>query len=313
MDHEFNELYNRLKKNLKQRKKLKSKTQAFRLYDKDLPQFPFIIDIYHLTAVIYEKGKKPDFKDSEFMAKREYHLSLVKKSLEELLPDSKQVFKTRMIQKGKNQYKVLADNKNFFVVKECGRIYLINPLDYLDCGLFLDHRPLRELIASKNLKDKKVLNLFSYTGSISVAAAMAQANVTSVDLSKTYIQWSKENFLANQIDPQLHQFVIQDSIEYLNNKTEDRFELIIIDPPTFSNSKKLDSDFSVQDQHEYLILKASERLTKSGTIYFSNNFRKFKMSNYLTENFIVKDISHLTIPEDFRDKKIHQCYEIKFN
>ena len=168
---------------------------------------------------------------------------------------------------------------------------------------------LRKII-KKISKDKKVLNLFSYTGSISVYAANGGGKVTTVDLSNTYIDWSKANFRLNEIKLNEHKFITSDVFKFLK-ETQDTFDVIIIDPPSFSNSKKIHSIFDVQRDHRGLIDLAFLRLNSSGVIFFSNNFRKFMLDKDLLAKYNVKDITYQSIPEDFRDKKIHSCFELK--
>jgi 23S rRNA (cytosine1962-C5)-methyltransferase/23S rRNA (guanine2445-N2)-methyltransferase / 23S rRNA (guanine2069-N7)-methyltransferase len=187
--------------------------------------------------------------------------------------------------------------------------FIINLTDYLDTGIFLDHRPLRKIIY-KNSQNKNVLNLFSYTGTISVMAALGGGKVWSVDLSNSYTNWAYDNFRLNNITFADHHFITEDTFTFLKEST-DLFDLIILDPPTFSNSKKFEGTLDIQRDHEKLIELCISRLTNAGTLYFSNNLRTFKLNPNLFEKYYIKDISLKTIPADFRDTKIHQCFEIK--
>ena len=310
---DYSIILNRIKKNLKARKSfLKSeRISAYRLYEKDIPQYPYIVDIYNDHAVIYEKGLQA--KNDEDKSKHVTHKKQIIDALKEVLsiPDSQIVLKERNKQKGKSQYIKVASYDQFNQIQENGCLFYVNFYDYLDTGLFLDHRPLRKIISSSS-SNKKVLNLFSYTGSISVAAAMGGANVTTVDMSKKYIEWAKKNFKLNDLATSEHEFIQADVLKYLQSDLQSKlFDIIILDPPSFSNSKKMDETFNVQDYHFEMIENLMSHLSSEGVLYFSNNFRKFQISEKLQELFSVKDITYKTIPQDIRDKKIHQCFEIR--
>lgn len=216
-------LKNRLAKNQKKLKSYlqKNKIEAYRLYNKDIPEYPYLIDIYGSEAVIYEQGKKLGEEDQ---TKRELHQNDIEKALEEVLgiPAPKQHFKIREKQKGNEQYRPLEPGSHdFFPVNEPPFKFLVNLERYLDTGLFLDHRPLRQHIYA-NSNGKTVLNLFCYTGSISVAAALGGGTVTSIDMSNTYLQWAYENFLLNNIDPKKHVFYQADVLKELNVRKENK-------------------------------------------------------------------------------------------
>lgn len=189
MNKEYEEIYNRLNKNLKQRKSIKKDTNAFRLYDRDLPQYPYIIDLYAQSIIIYEKGKNIKNDEIELQQRRKAHQENIVQALKSIFPEQNQIiFKSRKVQKGKQQYIPHSKRNKYITVFESDRNYLINPLDYIDCGLFLDHRILRKKINEMKLAGTQALHLFCYTGSISVAMAKAGAIVTSVDLSNSYIE-----------------------------------------------------------------------------------------------------------------------------
>jgi len=195
------------------------------------------------------------------------------------------------------------------VVKEYKAEFLVNLHDYLDTGLFLDHRPLRQIV-SKSAEGKKVLNLFSYTGSISVAAAVGGASkVTSVDMSSTYQNWAKKNFEQNNIPLAQHNFIVDSALEYLE-KASQRFDIIVLDPPTFSNSKGMEEDFEVEKDQLFLVKHCLRLLDPNGVLYFSNNKRKFKISPEVLELANVQEITPRTIPEDYKDTKVHMCFKI---
>src|SRR5690606_33295299 len=196
---------------------------------------PYIIDVYKDHAIIYEKGLHTDLVEEEI---RQKHLGEAYNAIKDVLKisEDKIVLKKREKQKGKEQYEKEDDSKNFFIVKEGPALFKINLYDYLDTGLFLDHRPLRKIIR-KESKNKEVLNLFAYTGSISIAAALGGGHVTTVDMSKTYINWAKDNFRLNHQMIDGHRFVAENAFDFLRSD-ESKYDIIILDPPSFSNSKR---------------------------------------------------------------------------
>lgn len=300
-------IQNRIEKNYKHRTKWARREglEAYRIYEKDIPEFPFIVDIYKDFAVIFEK------RDEEIDAEKFDHFNFIISAVKNVLNigEEKIIIKSRFRQKGSTQYEKLEERNEFFPVKEYQAEFLINLYDYLDTGLFLDHRPMRQVVF-KESKDKKVLNLFSYTGSVSVMAALGGAkHVTSVDLSQTYMDWAKKNFEQNKISLKDHNFIVQSALEFLE-KAQAKFDLIFLDPPTFSNSKKMVDDFEVEKDQEFLVKNCLRLLSDNGVLYFSNNKRKFKLSSALNEYATVIDITEKTIPLDFRDQKIHHCFKI---
>ncbi|MGZ3809942.1 MAG: class I SAM-dependent methyltransferase [Bacteriovorax sp.] len=300
-------IQNRLEKNYKHRSKWARREgiEAYRIYEKDIPEFPFIVDVYKTHAVIFEK------RDNEIDAEKFDHFNFIISAVKNVLniPEEKVIIKSRFKQKGTTQYERLNELGEFMPVKEYQAEFLVNLHDYLDTGLFLDHRPMRQLIY-KEASNKKVLNLFSYTGSVSVMAALGGAShVTSVDLSGTYQEWARNNFLHNNISLKEHNFIVQSALEYLE-KAVNKFDLIFLDPPTFSNSKKMDDDFEVEKDQIFLIKNCLRLLNPEGTLYFSNNKRKFKLDPSVNDLASVVDITQATIPLDFRDQKIHHCYKI---
>ena len=300
-------IQNRLEKNYKHLKKWAARLgiDAFRIYEKDIPEFPFIVDVYKDHAVIFEK------RDEEIDGEKFNHFEFIITAVKNVLgiPEEKVVIKSRFRQKGSTQYTKLENKNEFLTIKEHEAQYLVNLHDYLDTGLFLDHRPLRQIVY-KSAKDKRVLNLFSYTGSISVMAALAGAQkVTSVDMSATYMDWAKKNFEANNLALNTHNFIVDSALDYLE-KASSRFDIIILDPPTFSNSKKMEEDFEVEKDQVFLIKHCLRLLDPQGVLYFSNNKRKFKIDPAVLEMGQVQDITAKTIPEDYRDPKIHHCFKI---
>lgn len=299
---------NRLEKNLKKLRPWAERAQieAYRLYDRDIPEYPFIVDRYADHFLVYDKS-------DPVRDKNKNHLPHVLEALTQVFqcPPEAITVKKRERQEGVKQYEKLDSQKNRFVVRESQAQFYINLTDYLDTGLFLDHRPIRQKIF-KSAQGKKFLNLFCYTGSVSVFAALAGARTTSVDMSQTYLRWAQDNFELNNVDLGDHSFINANVIEWLrDNRYLKKFDLIFLDPPTFSNSKKMDSTFDVERDQDFLVSACMQMLHPEGTLYFSNNKRSFKLSSEVSQSFKVRDITRDTIPQDFHDGKIHCCYEIK--
>ena len=311
-----NPLHNRLLKNYKKLAPWakESKIEAYRLYKKDIPEFPYLIDIYKDHCVIYEQGLFID-QDSPLSEVRDAHLKIVHEALMTILniPISHLILKTRLKDKGGEQYGKIDMDKKSFSINEGPLKFEVNLTQYLDTGLFLDHRPLRKKLL-KESNGKKVLNLFSYTGSLSVASAIGGAiEVTSVDLSKTYQNWAKRNFELNGLDSSYFEFIegeTQDVLEDLIHQ-HIKYDLIILDPPTFSNSKKMNYDFEIEKDHEGLIHQCMKLLAHDGVLYFSTNKKKFKLSPRIENMATIRDWTHLSIPLDFKDSRIHQSFELK--
>lgn len=300
-------IQNRIEKNYKHRAKIAKREgfEAFRIYEKDIPDFPFIVDVYNDNVVIYEK------RDDEIDAEKFDHFGFIISAVKNILniPEEKVIIKSRKRQVGDTQYNKLEDRNELISVKEYAASFLVNLHDYLDTGLFLDHRPLRQIVY-KSSEGKKVLNLFSYTGSISVMAALGKARqVTSVDMSSTYQDWARKNFEHNNIPLKEHNFITDSALEYLE-KASQRFDLIVLDPPTFSNSKKMEEDFEVEKDQVTVIKQCLRLLAPDGVLYFSNNKRAFKIDPAILLMANVQDITTKTIPEDYRNSKIHHCFKI---
>ncbi|WP_017445346.1 bifunctional 23S rRNA (guanine(2069)-N(7))-methyltransferase RlmK/23S rRNA (guanine(2445)-N(2))-methyltransferase RlmL [Gayadomonas joobiniege] len=306
------EFQNRLKKNFKQVSKLarKADTDCYRVYDADLPNYNVAIDIYQDHLVIQEYAAPKNIALEKTQARLQDVLITAPWVLD--MDPNKVSLKVRQRQKGSQQYTKRDERGEFIVVNENKAQFYVNLYDYLDTGLFLDHRDMRALI-QKESQDKKVLNLFSYTCSVSVHAVLGGATqVTSVDLSKKYLEWGERNFELNNIKTAWHQFVAMDGIEYLRRNRE-KFDLIFIDPPSFSNSKKLDHDFDVQRDHLAMLEMAKKQLNPGGTIYFSNNLRSFKLdeAGLAEAGLVAKDLSKQTLPFDFKRRaNIRQVFKL---
>jgi 23S rRNA (cytosine1962-C5)-methyltransferase len=287
----------------------KNKIEAYRLYDRELSSYPLSIDIYGNFFHIYLYEKK----DIQF----ETLISDTLKSLKYVFPkllDSNLYFKIRKKQKEGSQYERLDQRKKRIIIQENNISYYINLTDYLDTGLFLDHRSTREIFSKLVVGKKRVLNLFSYTSAFSLVAAKSGVEyTTSVDMSNTYCEWAKENIQLNRFDTYKH-IVIRDNVffflENIRNKNW-KFDFIVIDPPTMSRSKKMLSKFDIQRDYPYLINTSSDYLTENGTILFSTNFRKFKFEQDKIYLKNIQEISSTTIPLDFKDPKIHRVFLIK--
>ncbi len=310
---DFEMFANRLSKMYKHTAKWarRKEISCFRIYDHDVPQFPFAIDKYedYLYVSEYETGYYMDSEEREEWFNR----CLMKIASETDTTIDKIFMKTRQQQRGKNQYEKSDEIGFETTVKENGLQFKVNLSDYLDTGLFLDHRPLREKVRAE-AAGKKVLNLFAYTGSFSVYAAAANADfVVTVDLSHTYLKWARENMLLNGfLDEMKHYFVQDDVMEWLAFPPNDmKYDIIIMDPPTFSNSKRMRDILDIQRDHVQLINDALRILAPNGVLYFSTNSRRFRLETAQINSENIKDITKQTIPEDFRDAKIHYCFEIR--
>lgn len=308
---------NRLRKNLKKLTKWAKQNQVhcYRLYDADLPEYAVAVDVYHgeQTWVNVQEYESPKTIDP---VKANQRLAGVMAEIPRVLEiPAEQVFlKIRRKQKSTDQYEKQGNSRHFHVVEEGGCKFWVNFEDYLDTGLFLDHRPLRLLI-QQQANDKRFLNLFAYTGSATVHAAIGgAASSVTVDMSNTYVDWARRNFVLNGIRGD-HQLVRANCLLWLaeqaDAKQKPQFDLIFLDPPTFSNSKKMDEVFDIQKDHVQLIRTAAALLAPGGTLYFSTNFRRFKMDQEALTDLTIEDISRKMIPEDFaRDAKIHYCWRI---
>jgi len=313
---EGQDFINRLQKNLARLKKQATKENVsnLRVYNADLPDFKVAIDLYgdyvHVQEYAPPKTIPPE------TARKRFNLALM--GIREVFGiNREQIFiKTRARQSGNDQYSKQGQTEKrgkFYVAREDGAYFYVNFTDYLDTGLFIDHRNMRTRIKA-NSRGKAVLNLFAYTCTASVHAALAGAkNVTSVDLSQNYLDWGKQNFVLNGLDVsrRKYEFVAADIFEWIKDNTE-QYDIIFIDPPTFSNSKKFQGTFDVQRDHAALINRAMNRLTADGVLYFSNNFTRFELDEQLAERYDIIDITPQTIGFDFNVKKpIHQSFEIR--
>lgn len=301
---------NRLQKNRRQLNRWlrQNDIHCYRLYDADMPEYAVAVDVYgeHVHVQEYAAPKSVDADKAQ--ARLLDALAAIPQALD--IPRENVQVKRRERQTGLRQYERLAEQGEFLEVREGQVKLLVNLTDYLDTGLFLDHRPMRLRIASE-ARGKRFLNLFCYTGAATVHAAAGGARTTtSVDLSKTYLDWARRNLALNGFSEK-NQLVQADVMQWLA-KEQGEYDLIFIDPPTFSNSKRMQDVFDVQRDQRTLINEAMRLLAKDGTLYFSNNFRKFELEPELAELYDIEEISAQTIDQDFaRNPKIHRAWRIR--
>ncbi|HEY9053943.1 MAG TPA: class I SAM-dependent methyltransferase [Rectinemataceae bacterium] len=287
--------------------------QALRLYDADIPEVPLYLDRYgapeNACAVLglYERPyEKPEEEETAWLV-----LMVEAASASLSIPPERIFLKRRRRMRGAEQY-MKADAKGrsqTMYVEECGLRFHVNLSDYLDTGLFLDHRPAR-LALRRSSRGKRVLNLFAYTGSFSInAAAGGAAQVTSVDLSNTYLEWTRKNFALNGLETSAHAEIRSDCMEYLSKARarRERFDLIVADPPTYSNSSMTARDFDIARDWPSLLEACSSLLESGGSILFSTNSRRLRWEPKLVA-LPWEDRSEASIPRDFRDRRIHRCW-----
>ena len=309
---------NRLKKNLKKMAKWAKREDisCYRLYDADLPEYAVAIDVYQgdqlwVNVQEYEPPK------TIAPHKANQRLAGVLAEIPHVLKiDKSQVFlKIRRKQRSSEQYEKQSNKGQYHTITENGCQFLVNFEDYLDTGLFLDHRPIRQLI-QQQAKGKNFLNLYAYTGTASVHAAIGGAkSSTTIDMSNTHLEWAKNNFDLNKMDGN-HSIIRANSQEWLSEQAQAEekmlYELIFLDPPTFSNSKRMENHFDIQIDYIELINNTIALLTDEGVLYFSTNFKRFKMDIELFADAVIEDISPSTIPQDFsRSPRVHYCWKIQ--
>lgn len=304
---------NRLQKNYKHYAKWASRQglDAWRVYDKDVPQFPLAVDLYGDRVHLQEYDTGWAMEEDVY----QQWIAAIIAAIAEVTGRAPQAItlKSRRRQKGVSQYEKVGKLGDDFIVQEFGQRFIVNLDAYLDTGLFLDHRNTRKRVREE-AAGKRFLNLFAYTGSFTVyAGAGGAVSSETVDMSNTYQDWSRRNFELNGLDLARHQLVRADVFQYLEQAVDEgkQFDLIVMDPPTFSNSKKMQDILDVQRDHVWLIDYAMALLVPGGTLYFSNNLRSFVLDERLAEDYHIRDISAQSVPEDFRNRKIHQCYQLK--
>ncbi|MCD6187580.1 MAG: bifunctional 23S rRNA (guanine(2069)-N(7))-methyltransferase RlmK/23S rRNA (guanine(2445)-N(2))-methyltransferase RlmL [Desulfuromusa sp.] len=302
---------NRLRKNLKKLKKwaARQEVDCYRLYDADLPEYAVAVDLYG-DEVHLQEYRAPKEIDEKKSAERLREVQDAIPLVLDLSPD-KIHLKVRQQQKGKLQYEKQARRDILKEVREGNCKFLVNLTDYLDTGLFLDHRSTRQLI-QKLASGARFLNLFAYTGTATVHAMMGGAvATTTVDMSRNYLEWAKKNITLNHFDPAEEELIQADCLSWLDTATGE-YDLIFLDPPTFSNSKGMEATFDVQRDHVELLRKTLRLLAPGGILIFSNNLRKFSMNFSDLTDLDIENISNKTIPLDFeRNPRIHNCWLIK--
>lgn len=287
----------------------RTKTNCFRIYDRDIKEWPLVIDYYagRFCVQYFTFDRENDEASPEVVEKVNGALNAMFKVSSDLI-----YWRSRVRRKKFEQYEKKGEEKEFFTALEYGVKFKINLIDYLDTGLFLDHRETRHHIASIS-KDKSVLNLFAYTCSFSVHAALAGASFTkSVDLSNTYCDWGRDNFELNHLPENTNLITRADCLIFLTEEVASKatYDIIIIDPPTISRSKKMTGMFDIQKDYPFILTKALKLLSPGGIIFFSTNFRKFHMDPSLLPECNIQDITDKTIPMDFHQNKIHYCWKI---
>ena len=314
-DREQAELFkNRLVKRARHLRRWPTKRgiSCFRLYERDIPEIPLVVDRYenYLHITEYERPHDRD------LARHRAWLDLMRESAAECLsvPLENTFLKQRRKGDSSGQYNKLADSGRRVVVHEGGLKFLVNFSDYVDTGLFLDHRVARQLVMDE-AAGKRMLNLFAYTGAFSVYAAAGGAkSTTTVDLSRTYLDWAGENFQINDLGSAKHQFIASDTIEFLKTsiRQKKQFDLVVCDPPTYSNSKRTENDWEVQIGYVTIFEHLKKIVAPEGVVYFSTNFRRFKFDEEFIKSlgFEFREISKTTVPEDFRNRRIHRCWRL---
>lgn len=284
-------------------------TNCFRIYDREIHHYPLAIDFYagRYCVQYFSRARGAEEPPPELIEE-------VNKTLKSLFgaePDAI-YWRMRMKHKETRQYEKTGHSNEFFTVLEYGIKFKVNLVDYLDTGLFLDHRETRHLVANES-KGKRLLNLFAYTCSFSIHAAASGAIFTkSVDMSNTYTAWGRDNFSLNGFSAKNNIVVRADCLVFLNEEIRNgvKYDLIVVDPPTISRSKKMSQLFDIQVDYIPLLKKSLQLLSNNGILFFSTNSRKFDFDEKAFENYSIREISNKTLPLDFRDPKIHRCWKI---
>jgi len=308
---------NRLKKNIKHlgRWLKRENIHCYRLYDADMPEYAVAIDVYESEKrrVHVQEYEAPASVDAQRADQRlKEALDVIRELLS--VPDEQLFLKVRRQQKGESQYEKLGAGQQFHEVIEAGHRFLVNFEDYLDTGLFLDHRITRGLL-EELAAGTQFLNLFAYTGSATVYAAAGGAiSTTTVDMSRTYLDWARRNMSLNGFSGGEHEYVYSDCLKWLDEAAwkQQSYDLVFLDPPSFSTSKRMDQTFDVQRDHVKLLQQTAKLLKPDGLLVFSNNLRRFKMDRKALAGLTIEDISRATLPKDFeRNPRIHNCWKIR--
>jgi 23S rRNA (cytosine1962-C5)-methyltransferase len=302
---------NRLQKVWRHVSKLAKRQEVtcFRVYDHDLPEFPFCVELYEDKVYLAEYQRRHGMSEEDHAAWLESCVPVIGNIL--AVPDERIYFRERRRKAGRlDQYEKIASEQEFFVVREAGLFFRVNLTDYLDTGLFLDHRITRGMVREE-ASSRRMLNLFCYTGSFSVYAAAGGAlSVDSVDLSKTYLAWAEANMTVNGLAGSSMQFIHADVKQWLDAAPEGWYDLVVMDPPTFSNSKRMKDFLDIQRDHADLINKTLRAMKVGGVLYFSTNYRKFVIERDKIMAASIKDITNATTPFDFQGNLSRWCYKI---
>jgi 23S rRNA G2069 N7-methylase RlmK/C1962 C5-methylase RlmI len=282
---------------------------CFRLYDRDIPEIPLAVDRYedHLHIAEYERPHDRD------PARHADWLDLMVRTAGETLdiPRGNLHVKLRQRQRGASQYERQSSEGQTLIVNEGGLKFQVNLDDYLDTGLFLDHRTTRAMVRD-SAKDARFLNLFAYTGAFSAyAAAGGAAQTTTIDWSNTYLAWAQANMALNGFSGEQHELIRADAFQYLKDlPRRPLFDLAVVDPPTYSNSKRSEDDWDVQRDYAPLLDELLSRMPTGALVFFSTNFRRFKFDEAAVPQATAREISAQTVPEDFRNRRIHRCWRL---
>jgi 23S rRNA (cytosine1962-C5)-methyltransferase len=304
---------NRVAKNYRHLRKWARRAgiECFRIYDRDIPELPFALDVYGQRAQLQEYSAPV----ADVRSQRDWRSAMHAAAAQALaLPLREVVLKQRHGQRPEAQYRKLGPRGEDFIVGEGGHRFIVNLTDYLDTGLFPDQRQTRALVQRQALS-RNVLNLFCYTGSFSVYAAAGGAKTsTSVDLSNTYLDWARRNFELNGMDAGRHRLVRADARAVVRDEAAagQGYDLIVLDPPSFSNSKRMQGVLDVQRDHVRLIRECVELLAPAGELLFSTNLRSFRLDAAPLAGLNVTEISAQTVPPDFRNRKIHKSWRIAY-
>ncbi len=298
-------LINRVRKNLRRLDPWRRREgiSCYRIYDRDIPELPLAIDWYEGQLQI-----------ADYAAEQEVSARAIAELAAALgVPPEQAHLKRHRQQKQGGQYEKIAHTNRRLKVAENGLYFWINPTDYLNTGLFLDHRRTRALVRA-DASGKRMLNLFGYTGAFTVYAAAGGArSTTTVDLSRRYLDWARANMQLNGFGRGGHRFIRNDVFEFLRHATPNRqgmYDLVVLDPPTASKSKKMSHRLDIQRDHPELVNRSLSLCRPGAVVYFSTNFRKFKLSDKELDSSKIEEITALTIPFDFRDKRVHRCWRI---
>lgn len=301
---------NRLKKMDRHRRRWPTKRgiTCYRVYNRDIPEIPLMVDRYEDHLYLSEYYRPHDRSPSEQADWLDLMVKTAGKTLD--VPPHKTFLKARRRQRGSTQYEKVGDKSYTIEAQEGGLRFEVNLSDYLDTGLFLDHRLTRSMVREE-AGGKDVLNLFAYTGSFSVYAAAGGAkHVTTVDLSNTYLKWALRNFQLNDLAIEPHDFIRSDTGDFLSQMPTRKYDLAVVDPPTFSNSKSTDMDWDVQNLHAEMLNTLTNHMKPDGVIYFSTNYHRFKLDEAALKDLEIKEITKQTVPEDFANKKTHYCWKM---